>query len=465
MVSIMKKLFISFSCIFIFLALIPGPAFASWKWTYYLRRATIEGYVFVDKDSEGTANGNSSPHLRDRSGFIEEVLRHFKDEKPLESATFSLGTTGVVSRADKYGYFHLKRWWVSARNQPITLSSHGIKFTFNPNLEDRLSNFLFIRVHRDGQGEVFCLDRNTQDGKVSDRVILIYGLGVEIGPFKPAKDTNSWKDAYDLFRSDPDLSPFDFYLFEYRDDQSLITSSFELACFLRLMRKVYGGKGKNILLAHSAGGLVVRHYTVSKDYLSGTVDRFLMLSTPNWGSPAALIHFDTGDSPEMDDEIHSIANQILPESRFLNCLNNRSENPADCEENFSIDLGLQDHRGLNPKIPCAILAGDVRSKLLKGFETFGNELERLCQNWFGQKGENWIDQRKKGIKEKVLDKIPEGDILISLKNQLIQDVPFCIFAYPHGFMHRPKNRQDKRYLAMKKFILAGVICEPENIRE
>ena len=44
--------------------------------------------------------------------------------------------------------------------------------------------------------------------------------------------------------------------------------------------------------------LIVRHCTVSKYYGTGTVDRFLMLATPNGGSVASLIHVEPRESSE-----------------------------------------------------------------------------------------------------------------------------------------------------------------------
>ena len=383
--------------------------------------------------------------------------------KPLAKASISFGTTGSVSWADRYGHFKIKKWWLNIRNQSITVSARGLQFTFKPKLKNQLTNFLFIQISNDGCARIFCLNETEKGKKASNIAILIHGFGIDIGPFTLSRHGNNWEDACNLFKTDPDLSDYDFYMLDHWDDESLVNSSFELACFLRIARRVYGKKSQFILLGHSAGGLIARHYTVSKFFVPGTVDRFLMLATPNDGSLASLLHFEPSRIFEEDmDGDGSASTEIMKGSDFLNCLNNKSEMPLECKRLWMIDKTLQDYRGLNPDIPCAILAGEVKMGIISYLNRIGTELESAAGKWLGKKAEDWVKRSLNNINKKILDKIPEGDILISLKSQLIQNVPFQFLPYPHGFINIPDNREDPRYLAMKEFILTDKISHKNN---
>ena len=64
------------------------------------------------------------------------------------------------------------------------------------------------------------------------------------------------------------------------------------------------------------GGLVIRHYTVSDWYIPGSVERFLMVGTPNHGCNKAILHLDwPGDGDG------TAAKQLLSYSDFIKVLN------------------------------------------------------------------------------------------------------------------------------------------------
>jgi hypothetical protein len=321
-------------------------------------------------------------------------------------------------------------------------------------LADQPSDFLFVRISKEGHGEAYAL----KQPKVGTRhaVVLVHGFGVDFGPISPSQPGNSWQTARDLFESDPDLSNYDIYMPMYWDDQSLVDSSLELGCFFRMLRKAHGKEAQIIVLGHSAGGLIVRHYTVSTSYVPGTVDRFLMLATPNGGSLASRLHLEPGKTPDNNmDGDGTASKELLEGSPFLNCLNNRSETPLVCAKTFLVNRSLQDHRGLNPNVPCAILAGNVKMGLVDSLKRIGKDVGDFLKKWLGKEAEDWVKEAVSAINKKILEKIPEGDILISLENQLIKGVPFDFLPYAHGFIHRPKDRSDKRYVLMKRFILHG----------
>ncbi len=438
------------------------PSAAAWKWTHYLRRGTIEGYVFVDKRLEKNANAMVSCRSKGRIGFLKGILKDYKNKRPLENATVSLGTTGLLAETNAYGYFKIDAWWPRLKRKSVTVSARGICLTFKPDWDDRISNFVYIGIPSDGKPNVFCLDASIPSGEPSNAVVLVHGFGIDIGRFTPSPEGNSWRKAYALFESDPDLSAYDFYMVDHWDDQDLVQSSLELACFLRMLKQAYPQKGGVIVMGHSAGGLIVRHYTVSPFFEPGAVTRFLMLATPNHGSLAALLHFEPDPFKTRNvDGDGTAAMEILPGSPFLDCLNRRSKRPDECSRTFKIDRNLQDARGLNPDIPCAILAGEVMEKLKEKAQKEGKALGVEIQELFGNGAGNWFDGLFQGLSSRFFDKMQQGDLLVSLKSQLIEGVPHAILPYAHGFLQTPDDTNDVRYRAMKNFILKGKLDNNE----
>ena len=448
--DVLKKVFFFLFPILLIFTLIYNLSHAAWKWSYITQKANIEGYVFIDKRFTGTIKSIPEVEKLDRKDFFKNILDGYKHLKPLNGAEIAFDGSSSKSQTNKAGFFEMHPWWLTARKKEITVTAPSAEVTFKLDL-DSLQNLFFIKIPNDGSPKVFCLKEPQKDLKPSNAVILVHGFGVDFGPFTLSRHRNSWEKASKLFETDPDLTRFDFYMPDHWDDQSLVKSSLELGCFLRLVRHAYGPKAKIIILAHSAGGLIVRHYTVSKFFEPGTMDGFVMLATPNGGSFASLIHIEpdivTGRNRDGNG---AAASEILSYSDFLNCLNNMSQMPLACKNTFLIDKSLQGLTGLNPDIPCAIIAGEVRG-------LFINLLTNLVDAASGTSFEETFDS----LMNFILDKIPQGDVLVSLENQLIRGIPFYLLPAPHGFIHRPKDGQDDRYLIMKRFILT----EPKEWRK
>ena len=445
-----KKHLLFLSLILCLCILITSKSYAAWKWSYISKKANIEGYVFIDKRFTGTIKSVPEVEKLDRKDFFKNILDGYKHLKPLSGAEIAFGGNSSKSQTNEAGFFKMNPWWLTARKKEIKVTAPGAEVTFKLDL-DSLQNLFFIKIPNDGSPKVFCLKETQKDPKLSNAVILVHGFGVDFGPFTLSRHRNSWEKASKLFESDPDLSRYDFYMPDHWDDQSLVKSSQELGCFLRLVRHAYGPNAKIIILAHSAGGLIVRHYTVSKFFEPGTVDGFVMLATPNGGSFASLIHIEPDIVTERNrDGTGAAAQEILSYSDFLNCLNNMSQMPLACKNTFLIDKSLQGLTGLNPDIPCAIVAGEVRGLII-------NLLNKLVDAASGTSFEETFDS----LMNFTLNKIPQGDVLVSLENQLIRGIPFYLLPAPHGFIHRPKDGQDDRYLIMKRFILT----EPKEWRK
>jgi len=449
-----KKLI--FCTVMILLISYYSPSHAAWKWTYLIKKTDIECYVFIDKRFQGSIKSYAEVQKKNLNDFFETVQNDYKNFKPLNDAEITFVGSKNKGHTDEAGYSQMNAWWLTARNKELQITAPGVELTFNLDLNS-LANVFFIRIPNDSSPQVLSLKEAPEGAKPSNAVILVHGFGVDIGPFTPSRHRNSWEKACELFKSDPDLADYDFYMPDHWDDQNLVESSRELGCFLRLVRRAHGLKAKIIILAHSAGGLIVRHYTVSEFYMPGTVDRFLMLATPNRGSMASLIHLEPSWVPgnEMDGNGEA-SDEILSNSDFLDCLNNRSKMPIACKNQFFMDQSLQGHTGLNPDIPTAIVAGEIKSKIVEGVEQTSEQIKSWVKSWFGAKSAEYANKALNELRE-MLDKLPPGDVLVSLENQLIKGVPFVLLPYPHGFIHRPEDKKDNRYIIMKRFVLTGDI--------
>ncbi len=483
--SVKKTVLIVISVAVLLALVIAGILFFSK--TYYVREARIEGFVFVDKRFDQ----NALPHVKSAASiikpvvnylgekqFIDSVLDGYADETPAINACIQIADGKNVYRTDALGFFRIAAPWRKISKKPVAFSVAGRDIQFSLDMKNALSRYLFIRISEQGIPEILCI-RETEGERQGNThpVVLIHGFGLDIGAFRPTADLKGWEKACNLFRQDPDFKDtHSFYILNHWDDESFAASSLNLACFLRILKHVHGEETGIILLTHSAGSLIARHYTVSKYFKPGTVERFMMLAPPNKGSQAALLHVDDGDNSDGDG---SAAKELLPDSRFLNCLNNIPQKGSKCETEFMINPYLQNRQGINPDIPCVIVAGDVRDVVIdKTYEGVSLVKKMAQETWdwvniliqgeggsqSNMAGKDRADDSGLSDEEAVKDyadknNIPRGDLLVSLESQLIEDVPYIILPYPHGFMQRPESFEDERYRVMKSFILTGRLEE------
>ena len=113
---------------------------------------------------------------------------------------------------------------------------------------------------------------------------------------------------------------------------------------------------------------------------------------------------------------------------------------------------------MNPDIPCAIIAGEVKETIVEGINNSSSKWQEWCREWFSPGVSDLVQKFMDELKTPLCD-IPAGDLIVSLENQLIEGVPYITLPYIHGFIHQPKSNKDKRYMAMKLFLLTGNITE------
>ena len=244
---------------------------------------------------------------------------------------------------------------------------------------------------------------------------------------------------------------------EYCDDQDIVQSSRELGWVLKCARELTDKDC--ILLCHSMGGIVCRHYTVSNWFVPGSIDRLLMVGTPNHGTNRAILHFDGFDA----DGDGTAARQLLAGSDFIMVLNRQTSKAA--AHQFMIKPGLQNSQGINPDVPCAIIAGEVVQKTIQDMKKAGIQtslnMEILFEEFLKLLRENfaitvdseaikkWLYEFLSPILEKInnsLSSIPGSDLIVPLNSALIPGVPTRIINFVHGQLLEPGGVDDIRYV-------------------
>lgn len=112
----------------------------------------------------------------------------------------------------------------------------------------------------------------------------------------------------------------------FKSENGVAAASKELEEYLRQLKLAYLSKGLQVkkfdVIAHSMGGLVVRYYTCSNDYLrNDDIQKIIFLSVPHKGSPWASIGVGlfkdqgvqdlTPDSPLLTESLPAMINKGL----------------------------------------------------------------------------------------------------------------------------------------------------------
>ena len=151
---------------------------------------------------------------------------------------------------------------------------------------------------------------------------MVHAFGPDFNPVQMIVNKNKWDRIKDIIKSDKDLHHIDAFERYYPNRQDIVRSSKTLADDIKILQRIYDTKVT--LLAYSAGGLICRHHTVSEDYVPGSIDKLLLIGTPNHGRHPGILNLNA--MFEKDD--HSITKEITVGSLFLTALNNNTNNPA-----------------------------------------------------------------------------------------------------------------------------------------
>lgn len=179
-----------------------------------------------------------------------------------------------------------------------------------------------------------------QDEPLVERaIVLVHGLD---------DPGDLWDDLAPALRDDESLRGRALLRFEYPNDQAICTSADMLGAALR---DISSRGVKNVdLVCHSMGGLVARDVLTRAEFYASLasatglpkVDRFIMMGTPNSGSPLAtlrgltetreiLLRWFDSDEKNVHDLVRTsedgkgeAADDLLPGSNFLKDLSSRA---------------------------------------------------------------------------------------------------------------------------------------------
>ena len=439
------------------------------------RKIPIRGYILISKRKPASLNGT----IKERRGFTRELFavsnENWEKKRPLSGTEIRLLGGDTVAITDERGYFELHERKSNLKKATLAIKvsyypDQVIKYPIQPanSLEKEKEIFQIVNITENGHIEVTYLkEEESKEGKARVPILMVHGFGPNLGHFEIPLEKKKWNRIKAMFEQDSDLENYDFFLFEYPDDQDIVQSSREISWAIERLNSLY--KKKVTLLSFSMGGLVSRHYLISNWYKQESVERLLLVGTPNHGSNLALFHLDL----DWDDGDGEASKQLMMDSDFLKALNN--ETPDNTLKNkYHINHHLQDHRGLNPEVSCSIIAGEVTEEIKEGVRQSEKNLKGLAAELL-----DFFNDIFKGFTEKNLDsdemlrffedsakkarmtledfinEIPPGDLIVPLESAKIEGVPFVTIPYTHNHLIVPENTEDIRYVLIKKFILEG----------
>ncbi len=424
----------------------------------FFKKVPIQGYVFISKKNSSLFKGTVKERAGSKKEFFSASNEDWKKKHPLVGVEVRVLGKELKATTDEKGFFEIRDRKYNLKKDVLVIETrqHGriIEYPLKSKtgLEHNFDKVLHIvNIKEDGHVEVMYLKEDDYPEKRATLpVLMVHGFGPDFGPFKIPLEKKKWNQPKGMFEKDQDLKGFDFFLFEYFDDQDIVQSSKELSWAIERLGRIY--EQKIVLLAFSMGGLVCRHYLVSDWYNEGSIEKLLMVGTPNHGCDLALVHLDM----DLEDGDGTASEEIMVDSDFLRALNNKAINSSQ-KQKYRINGQLQDYRGLNPEIDYAIIAGEVTRKIKEGFretkksfmgiiydifdffdkifsEVLGEGLDKDQLLWFF---EDLTREAGKPLEE-IINGLPPGDLIVTLESVTIEGVPLVTIPYIHGYLILPE---------------------------
>lgn len=441
----------------------------------------VRGYIFISKNKPASLNDT----IEERIGFTKEFFsisnENWPKKRPLSGTEVGLLGKDSIAITDEKGYFELHERKSNLKGAILAIKvsypDQIIKCPIQPanSLKKEKEIFQIVNINENGQIEVTYLkEEESKEEKAKVPVLMVHGFGPNLGHFEIPLEKKKWNRIKAMFEQDKELVDYEFFLFEYPDDQDIVQSSREISWAIERLNSLY--KRKVALLGFSMGGLLSRHYICSNWYKQGSIERLLLVGTPNHGCNLALFHLDL----DWDDGDGEASKQLMVDSDFLKVLNNETSDIT-LKNKYCINPHLQDYRGLNPEVSCSIIAGEVTEKIREGVRQSEKNLKGLAAellDFFNDIFKEFMerdldsdemlrffeDSAKKArmTLEEFIDQIPQGDLIVSLESAKIEGVPFVTIPYTHNHLIVPDNTEDIRYVLIKKFILGEKMEKSEQ---
>jgi len=140
-------------------------------------------------------------------------------------------------------------------------------------------------------------DPNSEDNQTLDPVVIIPGImgsWFKNGEWQLDPITHTYDDLHKALINQGGYVPNEtLFTFPYEWRQSNVITAFELRNKINEIQAQTGAEKVDII-AHSMGGLVVRHY-VTGDFYGNDIDQIIFLGTPHRGSPKAYLQWEAAE--------------------------------------------------------------------------------------------------------------------------------------------------------------------------
>ncbi len=448
----MKKL-LKFS-IFVFFAFLcgqlPFAAAEAIEWDLF-RDVVVEGYVLVDK--------NSLPEEED--GGIHEknhkaLYRTITEAVPLVGAQVRLEGGEASVRTDDDGFFSFSKKFWFFQDRLLDLEVITPLKTLKVKLKSAKdkNQFLAAVVDRDGKGAVY-----TREGGESAGPIAFVSMGL-FNLLSGGKE-GDWSEIAKLFETDPSFSNFDYHIiklnevFDFRNIPSYTHGK------ISTLHRIYGQSVR--CAGFGLGGLALRHYSVSKFYLPGSMECLLQVAPPNKGMafPEPLYKALPGRRARL-------VSQLDPDGDFISALNRREIDDESTAAGFSLDPARMNANGFNPEIRTLIVAGEIidqsKEALKSSGEAVGRSAGAFIEFWedflsgrdldpaflkqLQEAGRQLVEYYKQS-----LESLPEGDLVVPLDGTLVEGMKSKILPYGHFSLLAAEGLDDERYRTVRDFLV------------
>ncbi len=413
--------------------------------------ARIQGFVLKTWGDRGMKDDIALELNKDtplnRQGLFSATV---PNNEILVPADVTVSAGDITAGTDEMGFFSFRKSIFGLSGLSLRISFHGIKGTIDVPLVKEGCEPFFVIILRDGKVDVYRLKKK-QGSKPRNPVFFVHGSRFN-DFFFISEEVNlrTWQKMFNLLKEDYELSGFVFYRFNYPSEQDIVKSSFQLSSAVYRYRKIMDNKQPIMLVGYGLGGLVLRHYTVSKGYIAGSVNRMVLIGTPNHGY-SFLISSDKASSK-----------QAMSGSDFLKALNR--EEGAKLVGRYRIEPALQGTNGLNNSVKTFVIAGNASRGIKHYLRRFSRKtgkfmeslIERLHQLFNGDYNVTNITEQyrrfQKYIEERI-DELPDGDLIVSLESAKIKGADSITIGYSHTMLIQPGDKEDVRYLALKDILL------------
>jgi hypothetical protein len=436
--------------IFTLYVLFPFAAAEAIEWDLF-SDVVVEGYALVDENSLAKEE-DGGIHQKNRKALYRTIT----EAVPLAGARVSLegGETHILTDEDGFFSFSKKFWFFQDRllELEVVTPLKTLKFNFKPGKDK--NPFLAAVVDRDGRGAIY-----TRESAGEAVPVALVSMGL-LNLFSGGNE-GDWSEIARLFKSDPSTTNFDSYIINFNEIFDFINIPAYAHSRISALHRIYGEAVR--CAGFGLGGLALRHYSVSKFYLPGSMECLLEVAAPNKG-----LVFPEPLEKVLPGRRAQLVSQLDPEGDFIKALNRREIDDESATAVFSLDPARMNTSGFNPEIRTLILAGEIIDQSKEALKSSGEAIARsagaFIEFWKDFLSTRDLDPEflkqleEAGRKvleyyEQSLESLPEGDLVIPLDRTLVEGVESKILPYGYFSLLEAESLEDERYRAIRDFLV------------